>query len=228
MPERTAFLTIDDCPSPYLGDKIDYLLASSIPAVLFCTGRQLEERPKLAKYAIEKGFIIGNHSYSHKDFRILRPDAYRKEIGSTDEIIDRLYSEVKRQRPAKYFRFPYGQVGTETDYLLIQSVLKDLRYTPPRLAGVTYAEYKGYYKLGLVSWTWTCDTLDWKLQDNPEIDPKIFLTEVVAAIDSHFKDDRHATSAEIILMHDHEASHELFPTIMKSVVSKSLTFEPSR
>lgn len=224
MTARAAFLTIDDCPSQYLREKLDNLLAASIPAVLFCTGSKLQQRPELARYAIEKGFTIGNHSYNHSDFSLLSLDDCRKEIVSTDEIIDRLYSELGSQRPAKYFRFPFGQIGSEANYRLIQETLCEIGYTSPRLTGVTHAKYRAYYGLGLVSWTWTYDTTDWKLQDNPSLDPEVFLSQVFSEIDTYFSVGPDANSSEIILMHDHEASHSLFPKILKRLSSKSLRF----
>jgi peptidoglycan/xylan/chitin deacetylase (PgdA/CDA1 family) len=225
MTERPAFLTIDDCPSQYLREKIDHLLAACIPAVLFCTGGKLQERPELAKYAIEKGFIIGNHSYNHRDFRLMSLSDCRKEIESTDEVIDRLYLELGKERPAKYFRFPFGQIGLEENFRLIQETLSELGYAPPGLAGVANDRYRAYYDLGLVSWTWTCDTMDWKLQDNPQLDPAIFLSQVFRAIDNYFSVGPGADSAETVLVHDHEASHALFPEIIKRLSSKSLRFE---
>ena len=65
---KAAYLTIDDSPSPDMQSKVDYLHREAIPAVFFCRGDFLEERPAAALDAIRKGFIIANHSYSHPHF----------------------------------------------------------------------------------------------------------------------------------------------------------------
>lgn len=67
--------------------------------------------------------------------------------------------------------------------------------------------------------------MDWKLLNNPKLEPELFLSQVFLAIDSHFSVGPDANSSEIVLMHDREASHALFPEILNRLLSKSLRFE---
>ncbi|MFB6099960.1 MAG: polysaccharide deacetylase family protein [Candidatus Nanohalobium sp.] len=108
-----AYLTIDDSPSKVMEAKLDFLDRKGIPAMFFCEGAKLEERPELVKEAIRRGFIIGNHSYSHPKFSEISFEKAKKEIKKTEEIIDDIYDKVDTERPGKFFRFPYGDKGGE-------------------------------------------------------------------------------------------------------------------
>ena len=60
-----AYLTIDDSPSQHTIELVDFLSTCGIPAILFVRGALLEQNPAPIEYAIQKGLIIGNHSYAH-------------------------------------------------------------------------------------------------------------------------------------------------------------------
>ena len=103
---KIAYLTVDDCPSSDFKRKVDFLLLKNIPAIFFCIGKLMEKRKKVIIYAIKKGFIIGNHSYSHIPFSKLSLREAKREIKKTDEIIEQLYKGAGIKRPIKVFRFP--------------------------------------------------------------------------------------------------------------------------
>lgn len=125
-------MTIDDGPSERAKELIDYLTENGIGAVLFCRGDNLRKRPDAAVYAVKKGFVIGNHSFSHPHFGKLSEDEARKEIEKTDVIIEEIYAKAKEARPAKFFRFPYHETGgTEEATKTNQIVLKKLGYSAP-------------------------------------------------------------------------------------------------
>ena len=104
MAAKTAYLTIDDAPSPKMGEKVDYLLRKGIPAVWFCEGRYLEQRPEAAMDAIRNGFILGNHAYDHPRFSGLKLDECFDQIRRTDGLIESLYCRCGVKRPARWFR----------------------------------------------------------------------------------------------------------------------------
>lgn len=108
---KTVYVTIDDTPSPDLQPKLDPLREREIPAVLFSVGTNLDARPELALYAMQHGFIIGNHSYSHPSFSDLTVEQCCEEIRRTDAIIEALYTQAAVECPAKFFCFPYGDKG---------------------------------------------------------------------------------------------------------------------
>ncbi len=118
MPSK-IYLTIDDSPSAHTDELTDFLLAHNIPAILFCRGDRLAEHPKAAIRAIQKGFIIANHAYSHRRASTLTYEEMVEEIQKTELLIDKAYKEAGTPRPVKYFRFPHidrGCGGWVVDY----------------------------------------------------------------------------------------------------------------
>lgn len=114
-----AYLTIDDSPSPRMDDLTGALKERGIPALLFCRGDRLEQNPAPVARAIQKGFVIGNHAYSHTRFSTLSFERGIEEIEKTDALIEIVYRETGVSRPGKYFRFPHmdrGAGGWIVDY----------------------------------------------------------------------------------------------------------------
>ena len=110
MPKK-AYMTIDDSPSVDFLDKVKYLHKKKIHAIIFCLGNNLvKHKPQVIK-AIKLDFIIGNHCYDHKKLSEFSLAKAKKQILSTDKIIDDLYKKAKVKRPVKFFRFPYGDTG---------------------------------------------------------------------------------------------------------------------
>jgi peptidoglycan/xylan/chitin deacetylase (PgdA/CDA1 family) len=82
---------------------------------------------------------IGNHSYTHRDFRTLSASTMRTELARTETAIARTCS----QNPRPFFRPPYGGVS------------------PAVLVAVGEAGYARTV-------TWEIDTIDWRpIADDP-------------------------------------------------------------
>ena len=106
-----AWLTIDDSPSPET-DALTVLLArEDIPALLFARGDRLAEDASPIVRAIERGFTVGSHAFSHGRCSRIGFAAMTEEIKRTDTLIDAAYRAAGRARPAKYFRFPHMDRG---------------------------------------------------------------------------------------------------------------------
>ena len=108
---KKIYLTIDDSPSKDFRSNLDYLIEHNIPAVFFCIGERMEAGWEDLKYAISKGYLIGNHSYSHPHFSDLDLESAKQEIQKTDALIERLYQEAGQPDYDRLFRFPYGDKG---------------------------------------------------------------------------------------------------------------------
>ncbi|MCC7305575.1 MAG: polysaccharide deacetylase family protein [Alphaproteobacteria bacterium] len=106
-----AYLTIDDGPSEKFTDFVDFLGERNIPAVFFNRGDYMEARPDDVIYGIKKGYIMANHTYSHRRASELSFEENCAEIKRTDEILEDLYKKAEVERPGKYFRFPYMDRG---------------------------------------------------------------------------------------------------------------------
>jgi peptidoglycan/xylan/chitin deacetylase (PgdA/CDA1 family) len=87
----TVALTFDDGPDPASTPGLLKLLdRNNIQATFFVTGQKAERYPGLMTDILERGHTVGNHSYRHSTFALLRgPDAIRVEIVSTQKILER-------------------------------------------------------------------------------------------------------------------------------------------
>jgi peptidoglycan/xylan/chitin deacetylase (PgdA/CDA1 family) len=248
MMTKIAYLTVDDFPSADWQRRIDYLQAKSIPAVLFCIGSALETHPEAALYAIARGYLIGNHSYSHPHFSQIELGACREEIRRTDAIIEALYQQAAITRPAKVFRFPYLDKGGLKDAWdldapydgeglarknAIQAALRDLGYTCPPFEGITYARYA--LSRADVDWFITYDCMDWAVFEPEPLFGIDSLEKVLARMDEDVPDQgrglNFAGSEEIVLVHDHivlvNEHHEttdMFEVIIEGLLAKGLQF----
>ena len=241
MRQKRAFLTIDDGPSQTLRNKIDYLFSKSIPAVLFCQGSFLEQRAEQAIYAIEKGYIIGNHSFDHPYFSTLEIDQCFSQIERTDKIIDQIYEKANTKRAAKYFRFPHGDKGglqlsgainlnareISERKQLIQNFLHKLGYSKPKFETITYPYYKNSTLSIDLDWMWTYDVTDWKFR-MPHQRSVDVLREMFSRMDEHspenYKGLNYPYSDEIVLIHDHPESDDIFMPVIERLLFKGIVF----
>ena len=107
----SCYLTIDNSPSVHTDEMIDYLTRKNIPALLFIRGDLCAKNPASIIRAIQKGFIIGNHSYSHIPFGELSFKQAIDDIERCETEINRCYAKAEIIRQGKYFRFPYLDRG---------------------------------------------------------------------------------------------------------------------
>jgi len=238
---KRAYLTIDDSPSADMRTKVDLLRAKEIPAVFFCRGDLLEQRPDDAIYAIKNGFIIGNHSYDHPRFSELSMEDCFEQVRRCDEIIDRLYQRAGVKRPVRWVRFPYGDKGGFAKMRLfqkfegegkrrkveLQEYVWSLGYSCPDL-GVTYEHWR---KLGLdqdIDWYWTYDVMEYMTFSAEPLFGITSLQKVLERMDEDHPEEwrglNSGDSPEVILTHDHEQTADMFGPIIEKLLSKGFTF----
>lgn len=242
MVRKIAYLTIDDCPSDGMKRKVDFLLGNEIPAIWFCRGEFLEKRQELVVYAIKNGFVMGNHSYDHPLFSRISLKECFKQIKITDELIETTYEKAGVERPAKVFRFPWGDKGDgfdigkggffprkgNADHIeAIQDLLIKLGYKQPKFKRVNYDWYSEAGLLDDVDVYLTFDTLDWALMNHK------FgisgLEDILRRMDEDVPEEgrglNFAGSNEIILIHDLSETAHVFEPIIEKLLGKELKFE---
>jgi peptidoglycan/xylan/chitin deacetylase (PgdA/CDA1 family) len=242
MGHKIAYLTIDDAPSQSFKQKAGYLSMKGIPAVFFCLGALLEERPDQAIDAIQKGFILGNHSYDHPFFSDLSLVQCCEQIRRTDEIIERLYQAARVKRQAKYFRFPYGDKGglKYSEVLdpydaegaarkaAIQAFLTQSGYSQPRFERITYAYYRNAGLLEDVDWYWTYDVMEWSIFTEPHEHGIDSLEKVFERMEENEPEGcrglNYFSSEDILLLHDQPESDDLFVPIVERLLSRGIAF----
>lgn len=93
----------------YLSSMLASLKKHQVKATFFLEGRWVKENPELAKMIADAGHEIGNHSYSHPDFKRLSATQMREEIKKTNEII-----QATTDRTCFWFAPPSGSYRDET------------------------------------------------------------------------------------------------------------------
>jgi peptidoglycan/xylan/chitin deacetylase (PgdA/CDA1 family) len=85
---ETVLLTFDDGPNvevtPAVLDRLDRYGAR---AVFFLVGRRIAEAPELLREALERGHLLGNHSFQHANGRQPRFRAYLHDLGECQQAI---------------------------------------------------------------------------------------------------------------------------------------------
>lgn len=125
VPIKKVALTFDDGPSKWSKELVNLLDELDIVATFFVLGKNVEYYPNELKYIASHGHEIGNHSYSHPDFKKISIDDGILEIEKTQEIV---YHTIRRY--PRVFRFPYGSVKKE---LLNKTYLRSILWTADSL-----------------------------------------------------------------------------------------------
>ncbi len=102
---REIALTFDDGPHPEITPLILKLLEDyNVMATFFCTGKNATQHPHILTEIINRGHIIGNHSYGHsKFFDLFSSSKMHREINDTTIEL----SKITKKSP-RFFRPPYG------------------------------------------------------------------------------------------------------------------------
>lgn len=246
---KKAILTIDDAPSLDFKNKVATLTKYRIPAVFFCTGSLIPKRENDLIEAIQKGFILGNHSYNHHHFSNLSLKECEKQIEKSSVLINQVYKMAGVERPVKWFRFPYGDKGDgrmgrvfeqETKYGkarkdAIQKILSDQGYTFGLQDWVKYNVFADFDIKNDIDWTWTFDLMEWSmLMSKPmmnlfSIEHTLKRMEETSPqdcrgdwVESHWLGD--STSPEIILTHDHAKNALYFESFIKKLLALNFEF----
>jgi len=90
--DRAVALTFDDGPDPLSTPPLLQLLERHhVKAAFFVTGKKASQHPGLIKEILSHGHEVGNHSYSHDNFIMLKGSkALKKEIQATQDVLQRL------------------------------------------------------------------------------------------------------------------------------------------
>src|SRR3989338_6583904 len=86
---KKIVLTFDDGPNPLYTRKImDILERNQAPAVFFFLGTHVVGNEDIAREAYERGFEIGNHTFTHSDQVHNSEFRLRLELNSTRTLIE--------------------------------------------------------------------------------------------------------------------------------------------
>ena len=158
---REIAITIDDLPFVGANNKnassikrsngrihsiIKTLVDHKIPAIGFIIGGSIakEQLPLLEQFRAE-GFLLGNHTYSHKSLNSTSAENYIEDVDKADKKLTPFMTTPK------YFRYPYLAEGKGDKKQQVYSYLAEHQYT---IAPVTIdsKDYKFNAQLLAIHW----------------------------------------------------------------------------
>jgi peptidoglycan-N-acetylglucosamine deacetylase len=106
--EGARYLTFDDGPDPnFTPALLDLLAEYGVHASFFLIGERIEQYPAVVERMVAEGHMIGNHSYTHRQFKSLPLNEQLEEFSRTDEVLRALDA-----RPRHRVRTPQGYLDT--------------------------------------------------------------------------------------------------------------------
>ncbi len=100
---KTVALTFDDGPGPETPKVLEILRKYNVRATFFEIGNQATIWPGYAHQVVAEGHLLGNHSYTHRDFTKLSSAAQRSQLDRASSAL----ITATGTRPC-WFRPPYG------------------------------------------------------------------------------------------------------------------------
>ena len=108
---KKVFLTFDaGYDNGNLAKILDVLDDKEVEATFFITGDFLTRFSDLVKEIDNRGHIIGNHTWSHKNITTLSEEQLEEEI----KKVESKYHEITNKEMSKYFRPPAGVFNKES------------------------------------------------------------------------------------------------------------------
>ncbi|MDF5751414.1 polysaccharide deacetylase family protein [Spongiactinospora sp. TRM90649] len=102
-------LTFDDGPGKYAGKLLDTLKKYDVKATFFLEGQYVKSRPAFAKRMAVEGHELGNHSYTHPNFREISDQEIVDELKSTHDAVVKATGKAPTM-----IRPPYGEFDSRT------------------------------------------------------------------------------------------------------------------
>lgn len=209
-----AILTIDDFASVNTPAIVDYLCEKNIPAVLFAIGQGIEEHYEEALYALKKGMLMGNHSYSHPHFSEISLETAVEEIQKTEDILNQLYRDAGVERTYRPFRFPYGDKGGD-NYTALQEYLKEQKFDKLVDTQITYPWYIEQGCNKDIDTFWTFDFAEYCIRPGSDFTKESVFERIhdekAESGDALLKEG----NQHIVLLHAHDDTESMLPEYYK-------------
>ncbi len=212
----TAVLTIDDIASANTPQIVDYLCKKNIKAVMFGVGENIEKFYEEAIYAVKKGMIVGNHSYSHISFSETPYEQCIEEIEKTESILEQLYQKAGVPRQYRPFRFPYGDKGgspvrNTAHYEALQNYLKERGFSKLADNRVTFPWYYEDRLNEDRDALWTFDFEEYKLYAEEDFTEQTVYEKINNANPPYGGAFLEEGSHHIVLFHAHDETEAVLP-----------------
>ena len=207
---NTALLTIDDVSSKNTPALVDYLAEKGIKPLLFATGENVLRYYEEAKYALSKGMIIGNHSFSHPAFSDISFEEGIRDIEKCEEVLNKLYADCGIIRKYRPFRFPYGNKGGENRQKY-QAYLKENGFHKLKDDHILYPWWKPNKLSDEIDTFWTFDFEEYKIRRDSGFTYDDVLKKMHDPAPEYGAALFGENNRHFILMHDHFETEEMLP-----------------
>ncbi|MCM1236234.1 MAG: polysaccharide deacetylase family protein [Ruminococcus flavefaciens] len=228
---NSALLTIDDFSSKNTPAIVDYLNEKGIKVIFFATGQNVERYYEEAVYALKKGMIVGNHSYSHPAFSKLTLEEGIREIETCEEVLDCLYRDSGVERKYRPFRFPYGDKGGENKAAL-QAYLKEAGF---HKVDDTKFDYPWWKEEGLdtdIDTFWTFDFGEYNIRPGSDFTKESVWERMHDKAPEYGAVLFAENNRHLLLLHAHDETEELLPEYYKlfidHLLENGMTFDEPR
>lgn len=112
--EKVIALSFDDGPTEETLKILDVLDRYRVKAGFFCIGKSIEENPEIFKEIINRGHMVGNHTYSHtRKMGFLSSKTIKNEIDKCNAVVEKLTG-----MKLLLFRPPFGIINPKTQKAL--------------------------------------------------------------------------------------------------------------
>ena len=228
---NTALLTIDDFASRNTPALVDYLTEKGIRPILFGWGEMIEKHYDEALYAVKKGFIVGNHSYSHPHFSELTTQQAIEEVEKCEAVLNKLYCDAGVERTWRPFRFPYGDKGGNNKDAL-QQYFREHGFHKVDDRHIPYPWWKESACYKDIDTFWTFDFEEYRLAWNDgftyaSIQAKMQNPAPVQGAALYGENQRN-----ILLLHDHAETNAVLPgyyrLFIEDMLKNGIVFDEPR
>ena len=112
--KKVVLITIDDGPTKYAESMMNTLDKHNAKAIFFINGIHVKNELKdVLKTEVDRGFAVGNHTWSHPYLKRISFEAAKSEIDKNSKLIEGSTGEAP-----KFFRAPFGEsTQEERDYI---------------------------------------------------------------------------------------------------------------
>jgi peptidoglycan-N-acetylglucosamine deacetylase len=114
----TFVLTFDDGPHPvFTAQLLDVLKKYNQKTIFFVLTSQInEENFTIIKRMLDEGHLVGSHGLTHDRAADLTKDVWKARVKQSFLDLAKWYKKAGYEFTKHYYRFPYGDYGTRSDY----------------------------------------------------------------------------------------------------------------
>jgi peptidoglycan/xylan/chitin deacetylase (PgdA/CDA1 family) len=103
---KTAAITLDDGPSIYTPNFLDYFKNESLKATFFVIGTSVEKFPAFVKRVVAEGHLLGSHTWDHPGLPDLSDQKIEEQMNRTSALL----RQIVPSYPITYMRPPFGAI----------------------------------------------------------------------------------------------------------------------